>query len=325
MFTAFRGTGSHPTSAPAVDEVTARIAIATAAEFPDLDEDGPALLAALDARGLAGHPVAWTDPRVDYSAYDLVVVRCTWDYHLRRDEFLAWADRVASITDLANPAPVLRWNTHKTYLRALAAAGLPVVETTWVEPGETFVLPDTGDYVVKPAVSAGSRDTSCYSVGEHDELAAAHVTALLAAGRTVMVQPYLPAVETHGETAVLFLGGELSHAVRKGPLLEPGMPLVSGTYKEETIEVRAPTSAEQDVAAQVLDAVESAGAGCPGAGLLYARVDLVPGADGAPLLLELELTEPSMFLVYDGAGGAVAADRFAAAIHARLGRRPGGG
>ena len=200
----------------------ARIAIATAAEFPDLDEDGPSLLGALADRGLPAEPAVWTDPDVDWSAYDLVVVRCTWDYQDRHAEFLRWAGQVADVTRLANSPEVLAWNTDKTYLRALQGTGLPVVPTDWFEPGDVFVVPEIGEYVVKPAVSAGSRDTNRYHAGDHDELAVAHVGGLLAAGRTVMVQPYLGQVDTYGETALFFFGGVFSHAIRKGPLLTLG-------------------------------------------------------------------------------------------------------
>jgi hypothetical protein len=298
--------------------VTARIALATAAEFPDLDDDGPALLGALDALGILAEPAVWTDPTIDYANYDLVVVRSTWDYHERLDEFLAWADKVAATTVLANSAQVLAWNTHKTYLRELGSARLPVVDTTWLDPGDTFSVPAAGEYVVKPAVSAGSRDTNRYVVGEHDERAVDHVQSLLAAGRTVMVQPYLAAIDTAGETALLYFGGEFSHAVRKGPLLEPGMEFVRTAYKEESMSLRDPSAAELAVADLVLDALPATGAGAGRGDLLYARVDLVPGADGSPVLLELELAEPSMFLVLDGTEGVASATRFAAAIAARV-------
>ena len=293
--------------------VTARIALATASEFPELDEDGPVLVGALASRGARAEPAVWTDPDVDWSAYDLVVIRSTWDYAPRRDEFVAWAHRVAAVTRLANPAPVIEWNTDKTYLRALAAAGLPVVPTDWLAPGDTFAPPVHGEYVVKPAVSAGSKDTNRYRAGEHDQVAATHAGALLAAGRTVMVQPYLHEVDAAGETAVLFLGGTYSHAIRKGPLLTAGMEPVAGPYKEEVIQPREPSAREREVAEAVLDALADV-APAPRSALPYARVDLVPGLDGEPTLLELELTEPSMFLGDDGARGERAAGRFADAI-----------
>lgn len=298
--------------------MTARIALATAAAFPDLDEDGPVLLAALAARRLSAEPAVWTDPDVDWSAYDLVVVRSTWDYQDRRAEFIDWARRVAGVTRLVNPAEVLDWNTDKIYLRSLREAGLPVVPTEWLEPGDVFAVPEAGEYVVKPAVSAGSRDTNRYLVGDHDELATAHARALLAAGRTVMVQPYLGQVDTAGETALFFFGGRYSHAIRKGPLLSPAMELVSDAYKEEAVEPREPSEAERAAAEQVLDALAQV-APAGRTDLTYARVDLVPGDDGEVVLLELELTEPSMFLVHDGTGGTASAQRFADAIRAALG------
>jgi hypothetical protein len=298
--------------------VTTRIALATAAAFPELDEDAPVLLAALADEGLDAGPAVWTDEGVDWSSYDLVVVRSTWDYHERLDDFLAWARRVESVTTLANSADVLAWNTTKTYLRTLQEAGLPVVPTDWLDPGDVFVVPEVGEYVVKPAVSAGSRDTNRYLAGDHDELAVAHAQGLLAAGRTVMVQPYLDQVDSHGETALFFFAGEFSHAVRKGPLLTPAMELVSSAYKPETIEPREPSPAEREAAEQILDAL-AAVAPVSREHLVYARVDLAPGPSGDPVLLELELAEPSMFLVHDGTAGAESAKRFAAAIRAAAG------
>ncbi|MCY7372234.1 MAG: hypothetical protein LH461_00800, partial [Spirochaetaceae bacterium] len=295
-----------------MDQLISRVALATAAEFPDLDEDGAVLINACAQHGIEALPAVWTDETVDWSTYDLVVVRCTWDYHLRHAEFLDWARRVSAVTTLANSADVLAWNTDKIYLRTLQQAGLPVVTTDWLEPGDRFVVPQ-GEYVVKPAVSAGSRDTNRYRAGVHDEMATAHATALLEAGRTVMVQPYLAEVDTEGETALFFFGGEFSHAVRKGALLTPAMEVVSAAYKPETIEPREPSAAERQAAEQVLDSLALL-APASREQLVYARVDLVPGPDGSPVLLELELTEPSMFLVFDGTGGTASAQRFATAI-----------
>ena len=301
-----------------MDLPTSRVAFATAAEFPDLDDDGALLIEACARIGIGAGPEVWTDPDVDWSAYDMVVVRSTWDYQNRHAEFLEWADRVSAGTRLSNSAAVLAWNTVKTYLRTLQQHGLPVVPTDWLEPGDTFAVPHHGEYVVKPAVSAGSRDTNRYLAGVHDEVATAHATALLAAGRTVMVQPYLAEVDTEGETALFFFGGEFSHAVRKGPLLTPAMEVVSAAYKEETIEPRNPSDAQRVAAEQVLDSLAQL-APVGRDQLVYARVDLVPGPDGSPVLLELELAEPSMFLAFDGTGGTASAQRFADAIQAALG------
>ncbi|MBK5306977.1 MAG: hypothetical protein JJD92_09850 [Frankiaceae bacterium] len=265
-----------------------QVALAGCSTIDDPDE--PALVAALDRLGVRATGVPW-DADVDWSAYDLVVVRSTWDYVERLPEFLAWAD---SVPRLANPAAVLRWNTDKHYLAELAAAGVPVVPTTYVE-GE--FVPPPGEYVVKPTVSAAAMDTARYGPGD-DAAATAHVERLRAAGRGVLVQPYLRAVEEHDETSLLFLGGVFSHGAMKGPVLVGDRAL---TPVETVIGPRDPSAAERAVAEQVLSVVREP--------LLYARVDLLPGPDG-PLLLELELTEPFLFL--DMAEGAK--DRFASAI-----------
>lgn len=243
------------------------------------------------------------------------MLRSPWDYALRRDEFVSWA---ATVPTLVNPADVVRWNTDKRYLAELSAAGVPTAPTSWIEPGESWQLPaETGEYVLKPAVSAGSQDTGRYDLAdpEHRDLAAAHVRRLSDAGRVTMVQPYLRAVDTEGETALLFLAGPeglaFSHAIRKGPMLSGPDLGPDGLYKAEEITARTARLEQLAVAEQTLATV-------PGGTrqLLYARVDLIPGPDGEPVLVELELTEPSLFIGYaDGAP-----DRLATAITTHLAR-----
>ncbi|MGC9665741.1 ATP-grasp domain-containing protein [Planosporangium sp. 12N6] len=298
---------------PGATRTGVRVALVTCAELPELEDDDRLVIEPLAARGIDAEPAVWDDPTVDWAAFDLAVLRSPWDYVDRRERFVEWAGRVPR---LANPADVVAWNTEKTYLERLAADGVPVVPTDWVRPGETWEAPGAGEYVVKPAVGAGSRDAGRYDLaypGQRD-LAAAHVARLQAAGRLVMVQPYLAAVDTDGETGLLFLGGEFSHAIRKGAMLEGPDPAGSGErppglYRPERIEARRPSPAQREVAEKVLAAI-------PGGAerLLYARVDLIPGPDGSPVLVELELTEPSLFL--DRADGA--AERFAEAIARRL-------
>lgn len=290
---------------------TPRVALATCVDLPNLEDDDRLVIEPLARRGIIAEPAIWDNPAVNWDAYDLVVLRSPWDYFYRRDAFVSWAH---SVRRLMNPAPVIEWNTDKRYLRELGAAGVPVVPTTWVEPGDAWAAPsDGGHYVIKPAVSAGSKDTGKYGPDDAD-LANAHVRRLQDAGRLVMIQPYLPAVDSYGETALLHFSapetGDLvfSHAIRKGPMLVGPDTGVEGLYVPEAITARRPTDEEFALARQVLAAAP--------AGLLYARVDLIPGPDGSPVLVELELTEPSVFLEHD----AFAADRFAAAIEARLAR-----
>jgi hypothetical protein len=287
--------------------------------LPDLDPDDRLLHAALTARGVIVEAAVWDDAAVDWDRYDLVVLRSPWDYPARRGDFVSWAARVPR---LANPADVVAWNTDKRYLADLAGAGVPVVPTQWLEPGSTWSPPAEGEYVVKPTVGAGSVDAGRYDVADARQraLALAHLDRLHADGRTAMLQPYLSAVDSAGETAVLCFPGPdgalgVSHIVRKGPMLDGPDPGDADLYRSEDITARTATAAELAVARRTLAAIPG------GAGrLLYARVDLVPGADGKPVLMELELTEPSLFLGYaDGA-----AERLAAAVVARIGQ-PGVG
>ena len=262
------------------------IALATCAAVPDLDPDDRLLAAALAGRAV---PAVWDDPAVDWDAFELVVVRSTWDYVGRREAFLAWADALGD--RLRNPPDVLRWSTDKRYLAELAATGLPVVETAYAAPGDPLPAPPV---VVKPAVGAGSIDAQ-----RHDDrrAAAEHVARLHAGGRMALVQPYLDAVET----ALLYLDGAYSHAIHKGPLLAGAAERdASGLFVTEEIAAAQPSAGERDVADRVMAWVaERFGA------LLYARVDLLGVA-----VLEVELAEPSLFLGH--APGA--AERMAAAI-----------
>lgn len=291
------------------------VLLATCAELPDLDDDARALQSALHERGVDARPAVWTDEAVDWAAADVVVVRSTWDYARQRDRFLAWAEAVEAVSALHNPAEVLRWTTDKTYLRDLADAGVPVVPTYFVEPGAD---PDAGDlhpwldaeHVVKPAVSAGSLDTT--RVAAHDAARSrACVRDVLASGRTAMVQPYLAQVDDLGETALVHVDGHFSHGLRKAALLRLEQGAAEGLFREEKMSRRTPSQAEHRVAERVLAAV-------PGGAPLYARVDLLPTDDG-PVLLELELAEPSFFLDLVPEAAGTVAD----AVLARVGRATG--
>ena len=262
-----------------------RIGLATCAEFPHLDEDGRALLGALGRRGVEGAPAVWDDPEVDWAAFDLVLACWTWGYTTRRDAFLGWAEGLRRV---ANPAPVLRWNTDKAYLADLARAGVAVVETRVVAPGEPFV-PPAGRFVVKPAVSTGAVDAASYRPG--DPAGRAHVERLHAGGRTAVVQPYLAGVDEEGETDLVFVGGTYSHAARKAALLAAGRPPGEGFSLVEDVRAAEATPAELALAERALAAVPA-----DPAALLYARVDVVPGPGGDPVVLEVELVEPSLFL-----------------------------
>ncbi len=263
-----------------------RIVLAGCPALPDGDGDDADLVAALRKRGLHARWLSWDDPAALDA--DLVILRAAWDYIDRLDEFLAWTARVPH---LLNTPAVVAWNTDKRYLADLAAAGVPTVPSRFFSPGEKLRLPK-GEVVVKPAVGAGSVGALRFSDAD---AAREHATVLQGQGRTVLVQPYDPRVED-GETALVFLHGQQSHAFTKGPILPPpGQRPVfdeSGTYAEETLTPADPDFELWDVGYAAL-AAAAARLDMDHSELLYARVDVI-GGPSDPQLLELELVEPSL-------------------------------
>ncbi|KQT95002.1 hypothetical protein ASG49_07830 [Marmoricola sp. Leaf446] len=268
-----------------------RLAWVTTRAARGRDEDEPLVVPALERSGVVVDVVDWDDPRVDWAGYDRAVLRSTWDYPERLAEFLPWLDRVAAATDLVNPPATVRWSLDKHYLRDLDAAGVPITPTTFLLPGEPADLDglDGGDFVVKPAVGAGSRDTATYGP-EHHDVALAHVARLHAADRAVLVQPFLASVATDGEWPLVYLQGRFSHAASKRVAV-PRAGAVEDLFAAET---NAPHEATADQVA-VGDAAMEVVVGLLGTPA-YARVDVVRDDDGGCCVLEVELVEPSLFL-----------------------------
>ena len=263
-----------------------RLLIATCDAHPSGHEDDAPLFEALSRCGI--EPVIRIWDRARWDGVGACLIRSTWDYTWRREEFLDWAERVP--VPLWNPPSLLRWNSHKRYLAELAARGVPVVPTE-IASGAAARLETAHEIVVKPCVSAGARDTYRLKPGAP--------RPALDPTREWMIQPYLPSVEAEGEHSLIFFDGEFSHAIRKHPQLVEPRPAEGG---EPRI---TPERDELEAARGVLAAVEP---------LLYARVDLARGPDGAPLLMELEAFEPSLFF----RAAPEAADRLAGAIAKRL-------
>jgi glutathione synthase/RimK-type ligase-like ATP-grasp enzyme len=277
--------------------------VAVSSQYPDLRPDWPLLRRALTDLDLAVSTEVWTDPDVPWSDFDLVVANGAWDNIHHPAEFLAWADATAPVARVVNTPATLRWNLDKHYLVDLAAAGVATVPTLWLgaaeeatgglEEGATVsgalgAIP-RGDIVVKPTVSGGGFQTARYRGGEHRE-AQSHIGHLLAGGRGVMVQPYQAAVDAEGEGGLIFLAGQFSHAVRKGPLLRRDIGPRSGLWEFEEISALEPTPAQLTTARAALAAAEARLGPTT-----YARVDLVPLDDGTPAVLELELLDPALF------------------------------
>lgn len=282
------------------------IAIVTDVEHLTGTENDRLLVPALEARGLRARLVAWDDAAMDWSLPRVSVIRATWDYHLRRDEFMAWVERVNALTDLWNPIATVRWNTHKRYLRDLAERSVRVVPTVWLSRGEEPDLAEIMERegwsaaVVKPAVSASAYATRLIT---RERLASgqAHLDDLLA-GRDMMVQPYLHSVMTTRERSLVYVDGKLTHTFLRAPALVHGT-----TEAWNRNELAEDDPGEDTFARRALSCLEQRP--------LYARVDLVRDDDGQLCLMELELVEPSLGLEL---APQAATEALADAIAARL-------
>lgn len=295
------------------------LALVSVAAAHALDEDLAPLSAALDEAGIEHRIVYWDDAFVNWSAFRAVIIRSPWDYIDKLPEFLDWATRVSQHSELLNPLRVIASNTDKHYLDVLAMQGIHTVPSRFIEPEqhaedglraflEAF---EHAEFVVKPAVGAGSKDAQRYGREDLDS-ALMHIKRLQLKNRSVLLQPYLSKVDAAGETALLYFNGVYSHAIRKGPLLKRDEGPTEKLFAPEEIRARVPGEDEMALAGQVIAALPALFQ--LDGPLAYARIDLLRDEDGRPCLLELELTEPSLFLNYaDGA-----AERFVAALKNRL-------
>ena len=279
------------------------VGLVTYQRLPRLTTDDQLIIPALDLLGAIARPVVWSDTRVRWHRYDILVLRSVWDYSERHQEFLRWIDRVAAVVPVCNPVSLVRWNGHKRYLLDLERWGIPIVPTVVVEAGSDVDLgaimaePGWGTVVVKPAVSADARDTR--RVSADTLISAQEFVDRLSADEDLLIQPYREVIGESGEPSFVFVDGEFSHLVRKRP--------AQGDFRVQEkfgghAEVVSATPGQLRQAASVLEVLPIRP--------LYARVDMVPRSGSELELVELELIEPSLFLDR----WPTAADRLAAAI-----------
>jgi len=291
-----------------------KLALPTCSNLPAWEVDDHALH---DALRQSGHDVrrpVWDDPAVEWAEFDACVVRTTWDYPEKRSTFVAWADRIARQTKLFNSATVIRWGTHKRYLRDLRVLGMPVAPTVWLSPGQAVdVVTELRSRhwtqaILKPAIGATSRETLRFDISRDGIVAAqTHLQRMLRA-EEMLLQPYYRSVERAGEVSVVMFDGKISHAVRKIPV--PGDFRVQDDFGA-TDEPAEGTAEERALAARCVELAQ-----CHlDAPLLYARVDFLRDDEGGLRINELEVVDPSLFFRH----GPRAATMFAEAIRSRLG------
>ena len=263
--------------------------LATAAKLPNLHEDDQLLHKALLNRGIDAQPAIWDKPDIDWANAPLTVIRSTWDYVPKRDKFVQWAFDTSKQTCLLNPAQIVLWNTDKTYLAEFAKSNIPAVPSIWLAAGQKVSLKELmvtrcwPQLVIKPVVGASGVDTMRVTTDTLDE--GQVFLENLAREQAVMIQPYFESVETEGESSLIFIAGEFTHAIRKVPR--------QGDFKSQeeyggALTLYNPTPHEIAIAQSIMNTLaESA---------LYGRVDFIKDDNDVPCLSELELVEPSLYL-----------------------------
>lgn len=285
----------------------------------DADRELDTIRGELERRGVECRVIDWLDDAADYTGLDLVVIKSPWDYAARAGKFLHWLARTEALAPVANHPDVVRWNLDKSYLGELIGHGVSVCPTAYcrsLDEARGVLAESSGRVVIKPNVSAASADTGLFEPADTAALTLA--THILGLDKVVMIQPAIPSVAAIGERSLIFFDGRFVHAIRKGPLLALGGGLLGGDEYEEAITVSQAPDDERELARAALAVVDrifterGVPQACPP---LYARVDIARDGEDRPLLMELELFEPSYFL--DLAPGAERL--FVDAVMARLG------
>jgi hypothetical protein len=285
-----------------------KIALVTDVASLPIDYDMPLLLEACHELGLAGEVCVWNNEGVQWARFDAVLLRSPWNCIETLDSFLAWCEDVAKVTRLFNPPSVARWGLDKCYLADIAKLGVPIIPSKFIAPGDCakealddFIVAHSNvrEIVIKPTIGSYSRGVQRFL--RHREVdAAKHIENLLSQKSHVIIQTYIDSVDVDGETDLVFINNEFSHSIRKSAMLMP-----DGTVHVPTLEFRKFRNAEDDERSVALAALNAA-ASCLNldAPLLYGRVDLIRDSEHKPMVLEMEICEPSLNLPF-GEGSAV--------------------
>lgn len=273
------------------------IAIASCKDLPDWEQDDVPFFKELEKLGVNYQILAW-DSDTNWSQFDACLLRTTWDYQERFNDFMQWVSSVSQQTQLINHQAIIDWNSHKRYLRELQQAGITITPSEWLLQGGDYNVQELVNKhgwqkrFIKPLVGANARECLRFDATEEGFATAQRHIDRLCLNEDLVLQPYLANVETFGETSGIFFAGELSHGARKVPVkgdfrVQDDYGASDYPYHLNDDELEIAQKAIAHVTQQV---------GAP----LYARVDFLHHKDGAVFLNELELIEPSLFFRHGG-------------------------
>ena len=243
----------------------------------------------------------WSESSVDWSGFDLVAIRTTWDYHLRLGEFLSWASHVSEVTKLVNDCSLLEWNSHKSYMLDFATAGVPTVPTiVLTSPSEiesALRSLDCEKIVIKPEVGASATDAGVFSSFDTSGIRE-HVSHLLEYGKS-LIQPFMTRIQSEGELSLAWIGGRVVHAVQKTPA--QGDFRVQVEHGGSNVRVEPPSDA-LNLARTCIESLPVEP--------VFARVDSVRDDFDVLRLMELELIEPELMFEWAPESADILAERF---------------
>lgn len=265
-------------------------------DLPDLDPDDRLAFDVLNKQGFECNCADWRDPDIDWDKAGFCVLRSTWDYHLHYSEFLDWCNSRGN--QLINDYPLVQWNTDKAYMLELSQNKIEIVPSIMAlkgEPLEELPPEDWSTVIVKPTIGLATYGVKKFSLPRQIDEYRVHMRKLCQTN-AVLIQKFMPEVLEYGERSLMYFNGEYSHSVRKSPF----QSLAHAGGAGET----PARSSNEEVAFghKVLNTLDRTP--------VYARVDIVPEDSGKPVLMELELVEPSLFLGFESG----AAERFAEAL-----------
>lgn len=257
-----------------------------ASQYEDPKNENGQLMTYLRERGFQPSYQIWDNENIDWTSFDALIIKTTWDYHRRIVEFNAWLNKLEKAgVYVLNSIETIRWNSDKIYLKELEEKGVKTAQTIWLEKGDSFDIDklfaklDTEKIIIKPRVSASANHT--YALTKEEAIKKKTEIERLLSTENLMAQPFLKEIQTQGEWSLMFFNGVYSHSIMKIPK-ENDFKVQGGSRKK--------VEASKEVVETARNIVDNFAKGC-----LYTRVDGLK-IDGKFVLMELELIEPHLFL-----------------------------